>query len=147
MENNWIKDGNLFIPNNEQPIEPTPWTLNINMGDWSPHKVTPEELAKNHAEYERVFHVVEVLTKIHNLLAENGLKLYQYEGDGDCYTPSISIGNYNTEINNETGLFYLPDLPDKWDENTIVQKQSSFMLPHCSVIYHCAVIPQPPTND
>lgn len=130
----------LLLPKKQEEQPPKEWSISIAISDFSPRKVTAEELAKHEAERQSVIAVCEVLTKINKLLAKNKLSLYQSEGDYDVgYTPSISIGCYTTTIDNETGLFELPSIPEKWDENTMVQFHMP--MPYESAIYTFAHLP------
>lgn len=119
----------------ERRDNPEQWRINITMPDCSPRKVTAEELAKHERERLEALQVFAALTKINKILSKNKLPLYQHEGDYDCgYTPPISIGKYHTCIDNETGLFGLPQVPEMWDENTIVQTRPPFsFLNNCTL--------------
>ncbi len=110
----------------EKHDNPERWTLNLKSFDLGPRKVKPEELEKHIAERNEIVQAHAVLNRINEILKENNMQMYQYEGGDECYRSIISINGIDTEINNETGLFYLPEIPDKWDENTVVTKNLPF---------------------
>ena len=143
MEKKWVEKGGILIL--EEIKEPTaePWVFNINIGDWGPRKANPEEIAEHEAERQSILRVIELLNKINNLIVNDDMAFYQLdqwdgsEGYENC--PPIKIGNISTWVDNETGLLVLPDAPEKWDENTIVEKRMPMQI--CGINLLCTILP------
>ena len=121
--------------------------FNIELPSFGCRKATKDEIDRHNAMCDEIIKARAVLMAINALISESGLVLHQSEIDCGDWSgkPDILLGDSTTFIDNENGLFYLPDAPEKWDENTLLEP--NFPIHNDAVIMYTMSNSEQTKND